>query len=183
MRGDQELKEKEVKSGRELTDGISSAFVSMKEKVQSMNKQEFELFHREQALQILDSAAGKIFDEVADRVLAEDVEIADSEGLEGGTDNLLVAKEKIGGRDGAEVQQEGQQMDGGMENGDVGAADGTVQGALGASSSEVKAAAAIKEALHGNTRSSPRFVGSNEEHTLARAERRAAEKKLGAFWR
>jgi Neuraminidase (sialidase) len=163
LKSDGKLGEKDDKAGKEVTDVASNSFISMKEKVQLMNKQEFEGFLREQALEILGSAAEKIIGEVADLVVAENEERGFSEGVE-------------------EVEQALQQVEvmqtENLTSEEGAAVDGRVKIAIGSTSKEVQIAAAIKEALMVSTRSSPRLGDSSEEHTLARAERRAAAKNL-----
>jgi hypothetical protein len=75
----------EVERVAENTQGLNDDFISWKEKVQSMSKEEFEVFLREKANEILNNAADGVFDEVADKVMGEeDVEQQEMERPEGG---------------------------------------------------------------------------------------------------
>jgi hypothetical protein len=85
-------------------------------------------------------------------------------------DNLFdeIVDEVMGEKEEGQQGQQGALVDGGKSKGDI---EDSLDG-------RQKKAAAIKEACNSQVRSSPRLQGSRDEHTLAKAEERAARRNL-----
>jgi hypothetical protein len=94
--GEEEKLERESKKLKRDVDGSrgqgidkdaqigEEGFLTWKEQVQGMTKEEFEAFLRAKAGEILNQAADRVFEEVADRVLGEDDEKQQKKEMEGG---------------------------------------------------------------------------------------------------
>jgi hypothetical protein len=86
----------------EKAKGGEDVFVSWKEQVQNMSRDEFEAFLKARADEILDKAAKAVIEELADKVMGEaDEEVQEVESLEEGE---LVGK-------GKEVEMEGRLLE------------------------------------------------------------------------
>jgi hypothetical protein len=119
--------------------GDEDGFVSWKEQVQNMSRDEFEAFLKARAEEILEKAAKTVIEELADKVVGETDEGAQEvESLE---DGELAEK-------GKEVEMEERLLE----------------------------AATVPEASKAQVRASPRLQRSRNEHTLAKAEGRAARR-------
>jgi hypothetical protein len=66
------------------TQGAEDDFISWKEQVQNMSKEEFEAFFRAKVDEIRNKAVDGVFDELADKGMSEDVGQQENEGLEDG---------------------------------------------------------------------------------------------------
>jgi hypothetical protein len=121
--------------------GDEDGFVSWKEQVQNMSRDEFEVFLKARAEEILDKAAKTVIEELADKVVGEIVE--------------------------------GVQEVGGLEEGELTEKDKEVE-----MEERLKVAAAVPGASKAQVRASPRLQRSRDEHTLAKAEGRAARRNL-----
>ncbi|CAO2148657.1 unnamed protein product [Urochloa humidicola] len=166
---EQERSPKRKKDDRETEKGLvfdkrgggaknASSFESLKERIQNMSKEEFNLFIRKKAEEVLDISVDKVLGEIADKVMeeTEDVQSSDRRASE------------------TESQKEGRfnmEVSGGLQV-------DSLQDDLSGNESLLKKKAAIPEMMISPTRSSPRLQNSKSEHTLARAEGRAAKRNL-----
>jgi hypothetical protein len=132
---------------------------SLKEFVQNLSEDEFKLFLKRKAKEILGISVDRVLDEAADKVMAEDME----ELGEG-------AREK-GAAEGEEMQIDGKLPDGVQYVADQGGSKGNV------SKTKIDEAARIPE-MAANVRSSPRLAGARNEHTLIKAGERMAKRNL-----
>jgi len=129
---------------------------TFKEKVSNMNEEEFRMFLKEKAEEIMDLAADRVLEEIADKVMGEEVfPTAVSGGFSG------FGEEGEGGATADGMHLTENHAENSME-----------------SNKRMERAAMIPEATMPHVRSSPRLSKSKDEHTLIRAEERAAKKNL-----
>lgn len=118
-----------------------------------MTEEEFKLFLRKQAEEILDISVDQVLGEVADKVIAEEKGVQSSE-MMAGKEN-----EKENGRS-------------------IGLTTEGVQPLQPMVHNNLEEMAKISEATTSPVRFSPRLVHSKDEHTLTKAEERVAKKNL-----
>ncbi|CAN6200271.1 unnamed protein product, partial [Urochloa humidicola] len=124
---------------------------TLKELVQNMSENEFTIFLKKKAEEILDMAVSNVLEDVSDKVMVE----GDEETL----------------------QEEIRTMKNQAKEGVAGALE-VLKAQAKKAAEKSQAAAAIAEAALSPARSSPRLAGSSDEHTMDKAQRRAAVRAL-----
>ncbi|CAO2146832.1 unnamed protein product [Urochloa humidicola] len=159
--GDREAKRRKENDAGGESNMDSQHFSSLKELVLGMSEDEFTAFLRKKAEEIIDASVKEVLAETGDKVMEESDEME----LGGTPRPTTVGSTNTSPKEKAETKS----------NKEKGGASGKQQ------TQELVTkfpAAAIHEAVVSPVRSSPRLVGSSDEHTMDRAHRRASARAL-----
>jgi hypothetical protein len=148
----------EQEAGKKTTVGEAQG-EGLKDYVQNLSEDEFKLFLKRKAKEILDMSVDRVLDEAADKVMAE---------KEGEPVQRMEEEEKEVG--------DGMLVDASVPNGEQGL--GAKANSKEKGVDEGVAEAAFIPELNVNVRSSPRLAGAKNEHTLVKAGERKARRNL-----
>jgi hypothetical protein len=139
--------------------GNSTQGESLKEYVQNLSEEEFKIFLKRKAKEIIDMSVDRVLEEAADKVMAAN-------------EDVLNEGSKVD-----EVEEgEGMLLDGSVPDSAQPLA-AQVNSMVAGSDKNLEEAASIPELIT-SVRSSPRLVGAKNEHTLVKAGERMAKKNL-----
>ncbi|CAN6231827.1 unnamed protein product [Urochloa humidicola] len=159
--GDREAKRRRGNNARSEFNMDPQHFSSLKELVLGMSEDEFTAFLRKKAEEILDVSVKEVLAETTDKVLEERDDMEFGEGPRDITTGLANTFPK-------EIAETKRNKEAGGDQGKQQTQE----------LAKKFPAAAIHEAVVSPVRSSPRLVGSSDEHTKERAHRRASARAL-----